>query len=244
MMRKLYGRADLVVAVSRGVARELEQKLGWSEGKVKVLPNPALPDDMGTNSHSEPAHPWYEQHDAPIVLAASRLVPEKRLSDLISAFEILRSAVDAKLIILGEGPERERLERQVATSPFRRDIQLAGYAASPASFMAACDVVALSSEHEALPTVLLEALALGRRVVSTDCPYGPREILQDGQLGRLVPVGDPEALAQAIVESLAEPPPDPQQVAEALRPYRVGDSVGRYLDVIDALVLGREERLQ
>jgi glycosyltransferase involved in cell wall biosynthesis len=142
----------------------------------------------------------------------------------------------ARLLILGEGEERTRLQALATELALSDDVALPGFRDNAMAYMAASKVFALSSAWEGLPTVLIEALAAGARVVSTDCPSGPREILQEGRLGTLVPVGDPAALARAILDALDRP----SQAAslEALAPFTLDTAADNYLRVIESACMG------
>jgi glycosyltransferase involved in cell wall biosynthesis len=128
---------------------------------------------------------------------------------LLEAFALLRARRSAKLIILGEGPERAQLEGRVLELGIEGDVDLPGFLQNPYAIMRHAALFVMSSRYEGLPTVLIEAMACGCPVVSTNCPSGPSEILDQGQFGPLVPVGDVEALANAMMETLDDPlPPD------------------------------------
>jgi glycosyltransferase involved in cell wall biosynthesis len=119
----------------------------------------------------------------------------------------VRQHQPARLIILGDGSERPALERLIEERGLQNFVRLPGFVVNPYAYMARAAVFVLSSIHEGLPNVLMEALACGTPVVSTDCPSGPRQILDGGRYGPLVPVGDPEALAEAILTTLNNPLP-------------------------------------
>jgi glycosyltransferase involved in cell wall biosynthesis len=145
---------------------------------------------------------------------------------MISAFARLRRGRPARLLILGEGQERHRLERLIASLGVGRDVLLHGFERNPYPYIAQAALLALSSRCEGLPTVLIESLALGTRMVSTDCQNGPREILDGGRYGALVAPGDSDALANAMRESLDSP--RPRVPAETLERYSVAASVDGY----------------
>jgi glycosyltransferase involved in cell wall biosynthesis len=172
-----------------------------------VIHNPVVTPELFRQVREPVDHPWFAAGMPPVVLAVGRLTWEKDFPTLIRAFAAVRRQRDARLLILGEGPERDALAALVAQLGLERDVQLPGWARNPHAFMARAGVFVLSSVSEGLPTVLIEALAAAVPVVATDCVSGPREILQDGRLGPLVPPGDPDALATAIHRQLAEPRP-------------------------------------
>jgi glycosyltransferase involved in cell wall biosynthesis len=203
--RLLYPRASHVVAVSEGVARELGRIVGRSRAPIKVIYNAVVTDQMIQRSHEPVADSWVDMAGAPIVLGVGRLTLQKDFSTLIRAFAALRQHVDARLLILGEGEDREGLEQLVRDLNLEAHVRMPGYVANPYPYVNRSAVFVLSSGWEGLPTSLIEALALGTPVVSTDCPGGSREILADGEFGELVPVGDVEGMARAIRAALEHP---------------------------------------
>lgn len=231
-MRWAYRRADAVASVSRGAANDLSSLLGWEPDAVEVLPNPVLDDVDPPEAPEPPDHQWFTDRDVPTVLFVGRLAPEKRLGDLIYAFDTLTTTRIARLIIVGDGPERERLEGLVAQTGRADAVWFAGDRSDAVAFMHHCDALVLCSEFEGHPVVLVEALNVGCRIVSTDCQNGPREILQGGRLGRLVPVADPPALAEGIDVVLDDPRPDRAEIERAVRPYRAAHSARRYMEVL------------
>lgn len=228
LARSSYRGAEAVVAVSGGVADTLAAGVGLPRDSITVIYNPVLTEQYWQSVTAEVEHPWFVAGEPPVILGVGRLVPQKDFPMLIRAFGRVLEKRDARLIILGEGPDRQALEQQVRQAGLESKVQLPGFLPNPASYMARAGVFALSSVREGLPTVLIEALATGTPVVSTDCPSGPQEILQGGELGRLVPVGDHDALAQAIVEAL-----DDQRGAvssEVLAQYTPPEAAKKYLE--------------
>ena len=176
------------------------------------------------------------------MLGVGRLTAQKDFPTLLRAFALVRRRRQARLIILGEGQDRPELEALVAQLGLRDDVALPGYQPAVPAFMARAAVFVLSSAWEGLPTVLIEALALSRRIVSTDCPSGPREILQHGRLGRLVPMRDPEALGEAILTSLDHP--GTRASDAALEPYTEQTAVELYLRAVSSIHLRPAETPQ
>jgi glycosyltransferase involved in cell wall biosynthesis len=166
-----------------------------------------------------------------VVLAVGKLKRRKGFSTLLRAFARLRARRDARLIVLGEGEERPHLETLAAELGIRDAVDLHGFADNPLAYMARSDVFVLPSEWEGLPTVLIEALVCGCPVVSTDCPSGPAEILDHGRYGTLVPVGDEEALADAILATLAQAPPA-ALLRERASMFDVERSAACYLELL------------
>lgn len=204
LMRISYPRADAVVAVSGGVAADLATVIGLSSRKISVIYNPVVGPELLRKADEEVEHPWVDESASPIVLAVGRLTRQKDYQTLVSAFAQVRSGRPARLIILGEGEARTPLEQQVRSLGIADDVLLPGFVENPFSWMRRAAVFVLSSRWEGLPGVLIQAMACGVPVVSTDCPSGPAEILEDGKWGRLCQVGDAAALALAIGRTLDE----------------------------------------
>jgi len=152
-------------------------------------------------------HPWFDGDGPPIVLGAGMLKPRKDFAMLLRAFRQVRSAVDSRLVILGEGPSRSELVRLARKLGLADSVAFLGFQANPYAFMARSRIFALSSRREGLANVVIEALACGATVVSTDCRSGPAEILAFGEYGSLVPVGDENAMAVALIDRLEKPLP-------------------------------------
>jgi glycosyltransferase involved in cell wall biosynthesis len=230
LLRAFYPWADSIVAVSRGAADDLARTTGLPRDRVEVIYNPVITPAARALAREAPDHPWFGAGLPPVVLGVGRLARQKDFPTLVRAFAEVRRRCPARLMILGEGEDRPELERLIAELGLGDDVALPGFRDNALAYMAASTVFVLSSAWEGLPTVLIEALAAGTRVVSTDCPSGPREILQDGRLGTLVPVGDAPSLAQAILDALNTPAD--ATPAEALEPFTREAAVDNYLRAI------------
>jgi|MudIll2142460700_1097286.scaffolds.fasta_scaffold09138_5 glycosyltransferase involved in cell wall biosynthesis len=198
LVKIVYRFADKIIAVSEGVKINLTDEFRIPAHMIEVIYNPIDIDRISELSRMPLEHPFF-QGSAPVILAIGRLVRQKRFDLLIRAFREVLSELDARLIIAGEGPERESLQRLAKDLGIGEKISLVGFQANPYAFLSKADVFVLSSSYEGLPMVLLEALACGTPVISTDCKSGPREILDNGRCGLLVPEGDEGALAEGIV---------------------------------------------
>jgi glycosyltransferase involved in cell wall biosynthesis len=205
LKRCLYARADLVTCVSRGVAADLTRTLGVPQERLAVVYNPVV-DESLTCLASEPVTLPGFFSSGPVVLGVGRLVAQKDFGTLLRAFSLVRAKNPAKLVILGEGPAREQLGALARELGVADDFCMPGFDKNPFKYMAKSTVFVLSSRHEGLPGVLIQAMACGTAVVSTDCDYGPAEIIaSDGNDGFLVPVGDVGAMADRISRLLDEP---------------------------------------
>jgi len=233
-IRTLYPKADVIVAVSQGIAEDLMQNYGVPEEKVKVIFNPVVTEELFDMALEDVSHPWFEQEHSPVILAVGRLTMAKDYPTLFRAFSLVRQVRPAKLLILGEGEERANLERLAVELGIQKDVSMPGFVDNPFAFMAKASVFVLSSAWEGFPNVLVEALACGCPVVATDCRSGPREILDNGRYGRLVPVGDYEALAKAILETLDNPdfPATKEERIQRALEFSLDAVVEKYLQVL------------
>lgn len=203
-IRIFYTWADAVVAVSRGVADDLIKLTKLPQEKVHIIYNPVVTSELFAKAEEPLDHPWFGPGEPPVILSVGRLTPAKDYSTLIRAFDLVRKEMPVRLMILGEGEERPKLEALIRELKLEKDVALPGFVDNPYKYMKHATVFVLSSQWEGLPTVLIEALALGVPVVSTDCPSGPREILNNGEYGRLVALGNEKELAQNIKATIRE----------------------------------------
>jgi glycosyltransferase involved in cell wall biosynthesis len=230
-VRRFYPEADALAAVSDGVAEDLARVLEACRAAVHTTYNPVVTPDLEERARERLDHPWLLPGEPPLLLAAGKLRPQKGFPPLLEACARLRAQRPARLLILGEGPERRRLEARVRALGLAGDVSLPGFQRNPFAFMARCGAFVLSSEWEGLPAVLIQAMACGAPVVATDCPSGPAEILGAGAWGPLVPVGDPEALAGAIARVL-DAPPAPERLKARAGLFAAEPSAARYLDLL------------
>lgn len=202
----LYPLADEIVAVSQGVAKDLSEITKISISEINVIYNPVLPSRFSDEINQPVTHPWFQEASPRIILGVGRLHPQKDFTTLIKAFAILKKSVDARLVILGTGPEEAKLKTLAHQLGVQEYVDLPGFVENPYAYMARASVFVLSSIYEGLANVLIEALASGTRVVSTDCKSGPSEILKGGKYGFLTPVDDPDSMSQAILQALERDP--------------------------------------
>jgi glycosyltransferase involved in cell wall biosynthesis len=231
-MRWSYPWADGIVAVSQGVADDLAQQIGIPRERIQVILNPIVTPELQRKAKAPLEHPWFSPGQPPVVLAVGRLHPQKDYPTLLEAFAQVRQARPARLLILGEGGERSRLEALIHQLGLEEDVSLPGFVENPFAYMSHASVFVLSSRWEGLPTVLIEALYCGAPLVATDCPSGPREILANGQYGRLVPVSDVRALAKAVEVTLDGDTPSPPP--ESWRPFELKTVVDQYTRLMES----------
>lgn len=228
-----YPWADVVAGVSAGVVEDLRTHLTRVDpDRLRVIYNPIVTDDLFAKAAEEPGHPWF-QGDDQVFVAAGRYRPQKDFPTLIRAFAKLRTTRPARLVILGDGPERPRLETLVDEMGVGEDVDLYGYTDNPYAFLSRASAFVLSSRWEGLPTVLIEALSCGAPVVATNCPNGPEEILAGGRYGHLLPVGDVDALAQGLEMALNGDIPEPPE--ESWSPYTLDAVIDDYLAAFAAM---------
>jgi glycosyltransferase involved in cell wall biosynthesis len=204
--RQAYARVESVVAVSNGAADNLAATLNLPREKIRVIYNPVIGPDLFARSKAVLEHPWFAPGCQPVIIGIGRLTQPKDFQTLVLAFAQVRRHIDCRLMILGEGEERASLAALATATGFGDDIALPGFVDNPYKYLVHSSLFVLSSIWEGLPTVLIEALALGVPVVSTDCDNGPREILENGLHGRLVRPADPSALAEAMRQTLLQKP--------------------------------------
>ena len=220
---------DHIVAVSSGVADDLSRSTGIPRSRFHVIYNPVISDSMYCAAREPVEHPWFQPGEPPVVLAVGRLDKQKDFPMLLRAFRLVRDAVAARLMILGEGPDRSRIESTVRELRLSEDVALPGFESNPYRFMRRAAVFALSSAWEGFGVVLVEALAMGVPVVSTDCTYGPSEILENGKYGTLVPVGDHEAMARGLLHAMQNPPPS---YSQHVQQFTIASIVSQYMALI------------
>ncbi len=228
LIRRFYGWSDAIVAVSGGVADDLAATARLPRESIRVIYNPVVTDELFARADQPADHPWMENGGGPVVLGVGALTRQKDFPTLIRAFAGVERPADARLMILGEGPDRPELERLIGELGLGDRVALPGFVGNALALMARSDVFVLSSLYEGLPTVLIEASAVGVPVISTDCKSGPREILDGGRYGKLVPVGDVEALSGAISAVLADPAAH-RVPAERVEQFSPGAVVPQYL---------------
>ena len=225
-----YPWADSLIAVSDGVAESLSDVLNIPREEIIRIYNPVVSDELKEQASQYVDHPWFGSESA-VLLNIGRLSEQKNQALLLRAFARVRGRFDAKLVIIGKGKKEDSLRELAEELGISDHVDIINWVDNPYAFMASADVFVLSSRFEGLPTVLIEALACGCQVVSTDCPSGPREILADGKYGGLVENYSTEALSEAIEEQLLDPIDE-----EALRERGEDFSVERCINCYDELI--------
>jgi len=233
----LYPLADAIVADSQGSAEDIIRCGGIPRNLVRCIYNPVIDSTMMALAKKPVSHVFFEPGAPPVVLGAGTLFPVKDFPTLIKAYHSVQKKHPCNLIILGEGPDRNRLEQLIEELGIKGKVSLPGFSDNPYGYMARTAVFVVSSVRESMSLVLVEAISLGATAVASNCDYGPREILQNGKFGRLVPVGDVAAMANAIELALIEP--RRQIPEEVLLPFTVNGSVDKYVSLISELIDSR-----
>lgn len=201
VMKKLYPQADIVITNACGLADNVNRYFGVPVWKTKVIYSPFDLEKIDELSHHEVDHPWFHDN-IPVLIHAARLIEQKNQQLLLRAFAKVRNKTSCRLLILGEGPLEESLKETARLLGIIDDVDFLGWRDNIFNFMHKAVAFVLTSNYEGLPSVLIQAMACGCPVVSTDCPSGPREILKDGKYGFLVPMNDEETLSKCILNIL------------------------------------------
>ena len=234
LVRDVYPHADTIIAVSNGVAEDLA-RIGIDRARIHTIYNPVVSQRVSEAAAASLDHPWFSETAPPVVLSVSRITESKDLSTLLRAFARVRANRASRLMILGEAKaprDKRRLTKLASELKVRDSVAFTGFVDNPFAYMARARVLVCSSKWEGFGNVLVEALACGCPVVSTNCPTGPVEILQDGRFGRLVPVGDDAAMGEAILRTM-----DEDRCAARLQQhanhFSVAHATDRFLDLFE-----------
>ncbi|MEW8562834.1 MAG: glycosyltransferase [Candidatus Thiodiazotropha sp.] len=230
-IRLLYPRIDRIIAVSEGVRADTLTVSGVTPEKVVVVRNPVVTPQLLEAAEAPSPHPWLGDPKNPVILGVGRLTVQKDFPTLLRAFADLRARRPCRLIILGDGRQREKLQAMSDELGISEALALPGFTANPYAYMKRADLFVLSSRWEGSPNALTEAMALGTAVVSTDCPSGPNELLDGGRIAPLVPMGDWQALSKAM-QRMLDQPPDPTLLCESVREYNAQQSADHYLEIM------------
>lgn len=229
-----FHAADGFVAVSRGLKEQLRRVPGLGRKPIHHIYNPIIDKEFDAQARLSPELPSSVGPEDPFVLAVGRLHKQKGYRHLLMAFARIVKQRSAHLVILGEGDERDELQKLADTLGIASRVHFLGYRSNALAYMRQAAVFVLSSHAEGFGNVIVEALACGTPVISTDCPHGPREILADGRYGTLVPVGEVDALADAMAAKLDQPkPPLSNELKEHLQLFSI-EAIGKqYLETLD-----------
>jgi len=234
-MKLIYRLAEQVIAVSEGVAADTRKITGMPGKNITVIRNPVITPTLYAQAEAAAPHSWLTDKTQPIVMGMGRLTKQKDFATLVQAFAKVRQSLDARLIILGEGKLRNEILALAKKLDIENELLLPGFQTNPYAWLSRADLFVLSSRWEGSPNVLTEALALGIPSVATNCPSGPDETLQQGKVGALVPMGDVDQLAEAMLETL-EHPPKSNFLQKAVADYNAQTSAERYLQILGVAI--------
>lgn len=227
--KAVMGRADALTCVSKDMVKQYQSI--FSNASHTCVYNIVSDSRSMTRMQEDVDHPWLLSNDVPVVCAAGRLAPWKGFDDLIDAITLVQAKQSVRLLILGDGPLRLALQQRIESHGLDSAVQLLGYVDNPLKFFARASIFALSSHVEGLPNVLVEAMMCGCTPVATDCPTGPREVLEDGRYGYLVKPGDPRSIADGILKALdCRIPQD--QLAAAVLPFEEDAVIARHFQLL------------
>jgi glycosyltransferase involved in cell wall biosynthesis len=227
-IRALYHKADGFICVSNGVAEDLAVCAGIPRTSIQVIYNPIVTPEIMKQAEVSVSHQWFQSNHPPVILGAGRLTTQKDFATLIKAFSLVQAKIPSRLVILGEGDNRDELKRLVRKLNLEQMVDLPGFVENSVAYMKRARLFVLSSAWEGFGNVLVESMAVGTPVVATDCPSGPREILLDGKIGALVSPKRPDMLAQAIIQTLVAPP-NPAVLQKRSAEFSAEESARRYL---------------
>lgn len=233
-----YRFADKLTAVSLGVKNEMVKKLLVKPDKISVVNNPIISKELLEQSNEKVDHQWFSpDRKKPVIVHAGRFVHQKDHKTLLQSFREVLKEQEANLFLLGDGPLRAEIEALAKAWDIDDNVFFAGFDKNPFRYMALCDVFVLSSKHEGMPGVLIQAMACGAPCISTDCPTGPNEIIKQHEDGILVEVGNPQLMSEAIL-TLLKHPRKAREIKEsgkrAVLKYELQNGLNSYIRVIEA----------
>tara|TARA_R110001583_G_scaffold184624_1_gene344093 strand:- start:1646 stop:2764 length:1119 start_codon:yes stop_codon:yes gene_type:complete len=221
-----------VIAVSKGVAQDLVDTTIVNQASVTNAPNPVLDDDFLDKHYKSPTHPWLLNKTIPTLVATGRLAPQKGFDFLLTALKQVNEQIECRLVIFGEGELRKELEQQITRLKLNDKVSLPGYVTEPLNEMAAADLFVLSSRFEGSPNVLVEAMSTGVKVLATNCPHGPYEILKAGDIGFITETESADAISHSIIKALSQTDYDKSAQLEQAKLYTSRSSALAYRDIL------------
>ena len=229
IFKAVASRADVLTCVSKDMVSQYQTVF---EDPPHQYAYNIVSDDFSISLMDEPVdHPWFNNSTTPLLVAAGRLAHWKGFDDLIDAFDLVAKQRSIRLAILGDGPLRKSLQNHIDRLGLTSSIQLLGYVTNPLKYFSRSDIFVLSSHVEGLPNVLVEAMMCGCTPVATDCPTGPREVLESGRFGYLVTPRNPQSLADGILNAL-DSRIHPDLLTQAIKPFRSDTVIQRHFDLL------------
>lgn len=240
-LRRYYQQADGHIAVALGSRQELHELIEIPEESIIVIKNPVITPSLLKLQHEAIDHPWFAPSGKPLIMGMGGFRQQKDFSTLIRAFALLHQSRPCQLLLLGKGRQEKRLLQLCRELGIEDDVLFPGFTDNPYPWLKRADLFVLSSLWEGSPNVLTEALALGTPVVATDCQSGPREILQDGKYGELVPLGEPQTMGEAMARTL-DNPLGSERLEEAAREYTLEASTRSYIQAFSHFMAAGQDR--
>ncbi len=241
--RLLYPSADKIIVVSAGAAKDLQETLKISAGKIGVIHNPIHPEQIRRLKEEPVDDPWLSDKTIPLLLSVGRLAKEKNYPFMLDVFRQVTEKRKVRLMILGEGEERPVLEQMVRDLRLADVVRMPGSIRNPYPYMAHAAIMLCTSHYEGFNIALAEALACGTPVISVDCPHGPAEILDNGRYGTLIPIGEKDRMAEAIIRGLEHPEtlPSPTVLQQRAEIFSVDKVFADYQRTIAGIARYRSE---
>lgn len=230
LARYLYPLADQIIGVSDGVSDDLAEVANLNRDRIKSIYNPVVNDDIKKRA-SESLDHWMFNDDVPVILGA-KPEPQKNISLLVQAFADLREEMEAYLLIVGEGEQKSQIKQLISDLGIEDSTEVLGFVEDIYPYLGKSDVFASASNWEGLPTIHIEALACETTVVSTDCPSGPNEILQNGEYGYLVPPNNSQELSQALRKAI-QSPISQEKMRERAHDFSIGRAAAKYESLLE-----------
>lgn len=231
LIKYLFPTVDNIIAISEGVANDLKSWTRIKRDEIDVVYNPVVTDDLFELAQAIPSHEWLQNPSKSVILGVGRLTKQKDFSTLIKAFARLRDSQEVYLVILGKGEDSTKLKKLAEDLGVSSYVSFPGFVDNPYAYMNSADIFVQTPIWEGFGNVLVEAMACGTPVVSTDCPHGPREILEDGRYGMLVPVGDHQRIAGSI-EFLLKLTLRQEPIQERAKQFSLGTIGPKYESII------------
>lgn len=232
LVKKLYPRADSIVAVSKAVATDLSSFSGLPIEAIEVIYNPVVTRQLLEKASMRCNHPWLINKERPVILFVGRLANVKNLPLIIKSFYRVLNKIDCRLLVIGDGPEKNNIEKLIRDLKIEDNIDLVGYSKNPYPYIKAADVLVLASKWEGLPTVLIESMVLGTPVVATDNLDGAKEILENGKYGVLAGSNDELSLSIAIIKSFEVN--NKEEIINRANFFTLEKSVDQYIKLISS----------
>jgi len=239
LLGRIYRLADQVLAVSRDLAEDISSILGFNKEAIGVLPNGLDLEAIESLADEPAAFSVQKAASRPVLVAIGRLVPQKGFAVLLDAMAKVIRRREAQLVVLGEGVLRKSLEKKAQELGISEYVLFPGFISNPYPVLKHADIFVLSSFYEGFGIVLLEAMACGTPVIATNCHWGPAELLKDGEAGMLVPPGDPELLADAVLKMLEDPEKAREyadKASMAIQDYDIKNVADIFIEMVDRVL--------